>query len=504
MTAEKTSGSGAGALLGGGTALALVLVAMGWWVARDTGAPKDGGPATPAPVSQAADQADTQEDTAPTAAPTPQSPQFDVVRVEPDGSAVIAGQAQPGAQVQLLLDGQNAGQAEVDDNGNFVALLTLPPSDTPRVMELMVDGEKIETANQSVIVGPIAAPVAVQTPSPVAVADVPQPASTETSGEVADLAPDQVETPSAEDATTLSMDTTETTTASDDNAAAVAPEPEAAPAPQVLLADDQGIKVLQDGGGATPRAEVQLDSIAYDALGAVILAGRGAAKGAVQIYLDGAELARTVAGEDGQWRLELPPVAAGVYDLGVELRDENGTVISRVDTPFKREDPAKFAALASGEDETAEQAPAKTVANTAPTEQPSTNLGEVSTPVQGAAASAPSDAQVATARAADEPEEQAQTAGVPEQVAAAEAPRPATDTAGENAVAATETAATSDALPPRPKLITVQPGATLWAIARETLGEGTLYVQVFDANRAKIRNPDLIYPGQVFTVPGTN
>lgn len=48
---------------------------------------------------------------------------------------------------------------------------------------------------------------------------------------------------------------------------------------------------------------------------------------------------------------------------------------------------------------------------------------------------------------------------------------------------------------------TVQPGATLWAIAEERYGSGILYLKVFEANRDRIRDPDLIYPGQVFTVP---
>jgi nucleoid-associated protein YgaU len=50
--------------------------------------------------------------------------------------------------------------------------------------------------------------------------------------------------------------------------------------------------------------------------------------------------------------------------------------------------------------------------------------------------------------------------------------------------------------------ITVQPGFTLWGIARETYGDGVMYVRVYEANRAQIRDPDLIYPGQVFSVPG--
>lgn len=50
-------------------------------------------------------------------------------------------------------------------------------------------------------------------------------------------------------------------------------------------------------------------------------------------------------------------------------------------------------------------------------------------------------------------------------------------------------------------LITVQPGNTLWGIARDKYGEGLLYVRVFEANATRIRDPDLIYPGQIFTVP---
>ena len=56
----------------------------------------------------------------------------------------------------------------------------------------------------------------------------------------------------------------------------------------------------------------------------------------------------------------------------------------------------------------------------------------------------------------------------------------------------------------RAAIITVQPGYTLWGIARTNLGSGILYVKVFAANRDQIRNPDLIYPGQVFAVPGSN
>jgi nucleoid-associated protein YgaU len=50
--------------------------------------------------------------------------------------------------------------------------------------------------------------------------------------------------------------------------------------------------------------------------------------------------------------------------------------------------------------------------------------------------------------------------------------------------------------------VTVQPGGTLWTIARTQYGSGVLYAQIFTANSELIRDPDLIYPGQVLAIPG--
>jgi nucleoid-associated protein YgaU len=75
-------------------------------------------------------------------------------------------------------------------------------------------------------------------------------------------------------------------------------------------------------------------------------------------------------------------------------------------------------------------------------------------------------------------------------------------TADGSAVAAAEPVALAGAASPPPTVtITVQPGFTLWGIAQERLGDGVLYVQVFEANRDRIKDPDLIYPGQVFSIP---
>lgn len=51
------------------------------------------------------------------------------------------------------------------------------------------------------------------------------------------------------------------------------------------------------------------------------------------------------------------------------------------------------------------------------------------------------------------------------------------------------------------RAVTIQPGHTLWAIARDNYGDGISYVRIFEANKGQIRNPDLIYPGQIFDLP---
>jgi len=49
--------------------------------------------------------------------------------------------------------------------------------------------------------------------------------------------------------------------------------------------------------------------------------------------------------------------------------------------------------------------------------------------------------------------------------------------------------------------VVVQPGNSLWRLARSTYGSGLRYTVIYEANKEKITNPDLIYPGQVFKLP---
>jgi len=49
--------------------------------------------------------------------------------------------------------------------------------------------------------------------------------------------------------------------------------------------------------------------------------------------------------------------------------------------------------------------------------------------------------------------------------------------------------------------VVVQPGNSLWRIARRAYGSGAQYTIIYEANVDRIRDPDLIYPGQIFDVP---
>ncbi|MFT3974172.1 MAG: LysM peptidoglycan-binding domain-containing protein [Amaricoccus sp.] len=68
-------------------------------------------------------------------------------------------------------------------------------------------------------------------------------------------------------------------------------------------------------------------------------------------------------------------------------------------------------------------------------------------------------------------------------------PRPRPDGSTPGAIAATG-----------PEL-TVQPGNNLWMLARARYGSGVEYTKIYTANRDLIRDPNLIYPGQIFRVP---
>jgi nucleoid-associated protein YgaU len=184
------------------------------------------------------------------------------------------------------------------------------------------------------------------------------------------------------------------------------------------------------------------------------------------IYLDQAQITQTSVGLDGNWSVEIADIAPGLYTLRVDQLNAVGEVTARFETPFQRETLETLAAAAQALVAPEAIVAAAAHAESAPAESAATDTAPVTSidPNNTVAAVIPKDADVA----AD-----------------------ASNTVGDVA----------PATPPPPVSVTVQPGFTLWRIAREQLGSGVMYVQVFAANKDNIRDPDLIYPGQVFIIP---
>jgi nucleoid-associated protein YgaU len=101
---------------------------------------------------------------------------------------------------------------------------------------------------------------------------------------------------------------------------------------------------------------------------------------------------------------------------------------------------------------------------------------------------------------------------VPDKVVTASMPAQATSSKGPDTAASQQPAAAvstalqgggspSAVVVPKITTTTVSRGDSLWHISRLTYGAGTRYPTIYRANREKIRNPDLIYPGQIFVLP---
>jgi nucleoid-associated protein YgaU len=435
------------------------LVAAGLYLYRGSAPAPEAAEAVavPTPEQQPEPEAAAPEATAQAPQPNPEAPStpdmpappaIDTFRMEPDGQMIIAGRAAPGWDVSILIDEEAMGSAASDGSGKFVQFLDVPASSVPRVLSLNMrsteDGREVRSTDE-VLIAPTpqpapehagAAPQTEAEPETVdsapsgtlAMGSAPEPDTSESDGtappepvaeDVAGMPPADA---AAEAPTESAPDLAQTAPSLAESApeapeprapaveAAAAPETVSPPEPQqptVLLSNEAGVRVLQAPQERAPEvmSSVALDAITYSQTGEVELSGRGQGEGFVRIYLDNQPITTSRIQEDGGWQSALPDVDTGVYTLRVDEVSAEGEVISRVETPFKREDEAVLA--------TRNQSPEA----------------------------------------------------------------------------------------PRLDVVTVQPGSTLWAISRERYGQGILYVRVFAANRDRIRDPDLIYPGQVFELP---
>ena len=514
--------------------VAVALAAVGALAIFSGTSPEEPAPlaAVPAPV-ESAPAAPVETAAAPAVeAPVERAmPAFDVVRVDSEGNATIAGRAAAGDQVALLLDGVEIAKAAADGAGSFVFLMTLAPADVPRALSLQATGADgaARASEVEAIVAPFAGPVAV------AAAGVEVAKTEEAAAEAALEA--KSEAASAAEATTEGGATAEAATAeaaqpsaggeteppAAEAAASAVDKPIAAPA--VVMAGPQGIEVKQ---AASAAESLTIDAISYTDTGDVEIAGRAPGRGFVRVYLDNKAVAEVKIAEDGVWRTGLAAVEAGIYTLRVDELDGAGKVLNRFETPFRREAPEVLAKLTQAQPAETQKATTQAAQTQATgtqtaavqateTQAVGTQASEAQTTATQAAGAEATQAQVAEtqatgtettgaqadgSQATEAQTTEAQAAGTQATEAQTTEVQPAsTQATAAQTEPATATVAAPQPAPKRVQAITVQPGNTLWAIARERYGSGMLYVRLFDANRDAIRDPDLIYPGQVFTIP---
>lgn len=461
----KGGGSGAGggyvSVLGGILAGAVIAAGAGWLM-LDRIAPLPPAPAVaPEPAPVAVPLAGVPAEAAdPGTAAIP--PRFDQLRAEADGAVLVAGRGDARAVIEVLIDGVRHAETLTDARGQFAAQFSLPVSALPRVVTLrMIDPQgRVSLSEENVILAPVTGAVTLTAEgSPPVPAPVPLTAADRAAGvDVAAPvpAPGAVALPvqparrGTEAETALPEAVAKAETPPDAEAAA---QGVATPVP--LLADAEGVRVLAPAAGGA----LVIDTISYDSGADVAVSGRGAGAGFVRAYLDNHEIAVAPSSGDGPWRLVLSGVAPGTYLLRIDALDAAGVVTGRAETPFLREPPEVVAA-------------ARGLA-AVPAAEPAVTPG-------------PGAPQAPAATAADAP------ASAPQAVPSVPAP---VATAAPSAPTTPAVSAISA------RVLTVQPGYTLWGIARDSYGDGFLYVRVFEANRGQIRDPDLIYPGQVFTLP---
>ena len=431
-------------------------------------------------------------------------PRFDLVRIEDDGSALIAGLAEGTGYVILSVDGVElpGARSNLNGSGQFVIFAFLPPKLTPQALRLNLytDGENgLIVSDEIVFVA--AAPKNENQEEVVA----------SVSEDTAEIDPELEALPQTEDVVaTVSEDTaeidhqlealpqTEEVVASvSEDTAEIDPQPEpvmqteasaGSATTKVLLVDETGVKILQDGEETGPFITVSIDTISYNLQGDVSIGGRAAGRGFVRIYLDNRAITTSQISDSGYWTVDLLNVEAGLYTLRVDELNSVGDVMSRSETPFKREEPTELAALMAETDEVVvdDAAEAETVAAASDTLKSDT-AGKVQQESEITQTVVDVQAQVENlAASASDIYFEVEASGASSKGVGGE---PVELDAYLRAPSATF------------RVKTVQPGSTLWAIAKESYGAGIEYFKVFDANKERIRDPDLIYPGQVFEIP---
>ncbi|MEA1832496.1 LysM peptidoglycan-binding domain-containing protein [Methylobacterium durans] len=421
----------------------------------------------------------------PAAAGPESGPSFDLIRVEPDGEAVVAGRGLPNTSVEMLVNGKIVARALADPNGQFAIVPpALPPGNSEIVLRSTGPEGRETRSKQSVAV--VVAPTRDTKPL-VALTSPDQPtvvlSQPEAKNEVAEARPGAERAPAG------------------------------APRGDSRAAE---ARAKTEAQGANP---VKIVSVDAQENGRLFITSRATPGSTVRLYLNDTLVAPGSVGHDGTVTFTIGRgVRPGDYKIRIDQVDTvTGKVRARSEVAFNYPVPAR---VASREPEAAGlPAPASRPAAEPPGPTTAVEPKPPSATASGPHTSAPSgpreraQAQAgphvhagpqphvraeATPRAeaapgAAAPEDRPAVAAAPAQGAvqmSAQVETPAARSEGTQGVFVAEISTAR-----------ITRGDSLWQISRRTYGKGDRYTVIYDANQQQIRDPDLIYPGQIFVLP---
>ncbi|WP_163883233.1 LysM peptidoglycan-binding domain-containing protein [Rhizobium laguerreae] len=467
----------------------------------------------------------------------PKLPAFDVLRVEPDGSTVIAGSAEPNGKLEVLDGEKVVTTANVDASGDFAAVLDdpLPAGDHQLVLKFTGKDGKSTLSEE------------------VATISVPK------DGNGANLLAMVSKPGTASRIITAPKAGTEVADASNPMAPPAAPAATSAATGELAL-QTPNLTATPSGGADTAPAipgtaapdrtnvpDVMVNAVEIEG-NKIFIAGTTRSNAKVIGYADDRLVGQDTAGSDGHFVIDgVVALSVGDHKIRVDVVDPAGKVIVRAAVNFNRPAGDQVRVAAQSAPAEANGAPSMVLLDEGELGKLKAEVGKAFGLLKGLFADGklPGAEQLAAARsatefalrsvadfrpAADAPDAFRQTSGSASQVAGnalkllqglpgdaksvgaaleklggmiaelTAAPAPATPSAndvGSNQPKTIEQAP----LTANNAAVIIRRGDTLWQISRRTYGLGVRYTTIYIANEDKIINPDRIRPGQIFGLP---